>query len=305
MKKDCVYTNKYLHRYVDGRLFAMQRNRIDRHLAGCAVCRSSFDALRHKADTRRILGEIEPQEGFGWATRAGEASFALLRRLVYRPLWLALAVLIAFAGYVYIVNPLLHDPDLERLGAPTPTAVSAPSSDKEPATMSSVPPKAAESRPQATPAADPLVITITLDRENEKAGIRHLNEAMKEHALLRSMRFSDTIREISGSLTPAEISTFFRRIEGTGKVTYRRSRLAAAAGGEPLPFVMRLQTVRTASPPLSTSVPSRPPDAPAASAVARPAEPSAEKTTLPAVERPTVQPQAAAPAPAPTSTSGQ
>jgi hypothetical protein len=153
------------------------------------------------------------------------------------------AIIAAVAiAYVYVITPLLHDPDLEKLdaGAPSPPAVTA-----EPAPVSPVPePK----RPVAAPVVaasktDPLVVTITVEKENEKASVQMINEAMKEHALLTAMRFSESVREISGSLTRDELYTFFNPIQGAGKITYKRSRLASVGSAELLPFVMKLQAV--------------------------------------------------------------
>ena len=45
---------------------------------------------------------------------------------------------------------------------------------------------------------------------------------MKGHARLRKLRFSDTVREVSGSLTAGELHTFFSRIEQAGRVSYSK-----------------------------------------------------------------------------------
>jgi hypothetical protein len=55
------------------------------------------------------------------------------------------------------------------------------------------------------------------------------------------MRFSDSVREISGSLTAAELMTLFNRVQGAGKIAFKRSRLAGVAEGELLPFVIRIK----------------------------------------------------------------
>ncbi|MHB8846780.1 MAG: hypothetical protein ACYC7L_18775, partial [Nitrospirota bacterium] len=143
----------------------------------------------------------------------------------------------------------------------------------------------------AAPRTDPLVITITLVKENEKAGIKMINDAMKEHALLNTMRFSEKVRELSGSLTPDELMIFFSRIGGAGKITYKRSRLAAARG-ELLPFVMKLQAV--------SAPPQTPADKPASGPSGRPADKPAEQPTGRPVEPAAEQPAPAErPAPAP------
>jgi hypothetical protein len=62
--------------------------------------------------------------------------------------------------------------------------------------------------------------------------------------------------------------TFLNRIQGVGKITYRRSRLASA-GSELLPFVMKLQTLP--APTQATA------DRPAAQPGAKPADIPAER----------------------------
>ncbi len=243
MKKDCTYTRRRLSRYLAGHLFLLQRRRIERHLASCALCRSEFDAVRRIDETQRILRDIGPAEGLARPLNAVAAS---LRRLLFRPLWLAVFVAAAIAAYVYVIHPLLHDPDLDRLDAPVPPAAAPAAPPHRPpvaVTPEPEPKKTAPPGPAAAPAASPLVITITMEKEKEKSGIQQINEAMKEHPQLRTMRFSESVREISGSLTAVDLYTFFSRIEGAGKVTYKRSRLAAAGEGELVSFVMKLQTI--------------------------------------------------------------
>jgi len=151
----------------------------------------------------------------------------------------------------------------------------------------------------AQPAAvEPLAVTITVEKEHEKASIAQINEAMKEHALLKSLRFSEKVREVSGSLTPDELRTFFNRIQGSGKITYKRARLTAA-GEEVLPFVMKLQAQATPSAAASEQPApkqaERPADRPVKTQADKPAPRPAEKPVETPVERP-----ASAPAPAPT-----
>ncbi len=266
MKKECTYTRRLLSRYLAGHLFAPQRRRIERHLAVCPVCRSEFDAVRGIRETRRILRDITPPEGLARPLQAGAASVAALKRLLYRPLWLVVIVAATAAAYVYVIHPLLHDPDLERLDASAPPAAQQQSAST--ATHAPEPKKASLSAPASSSSASPLMITITLDRESEQASIRRINEAMKEHSMLRTLQFSDSSREISGSLTAGELFTFFDRIEGTGKVTYKRSRLAAAGEGDLVPFIMRLKT---------RSAPSRPAGTPAQHPAEKPVEKVVEK----------------------------
>jgi anti-sigma factor RsiW len=87
MKKECEHTRTLLPRYLRGHLFKPQQNRIERHLAACAVCRSEFDSLRRIDETRRFLNDINAQEGIAARVKAGASGLAGARRLLFRPLW--------------------------------------------------------------------------------------------------------------------------------------------------------------------------------------------------------------------------
>ena len=270
MKKECEDTRRLLPRYLRGHLFKLQQKRIERHLAECVVCSSEFDSLRRIDETQRFLKDINPPEGVTARVKAGVSGLAGIRKLLFRPFWMIMIAAVIAASYFYVIDPFLHDPDLEKLdaGIPPPPAVTAESAPRTLPTPTIAAPPAPEQKIEPAPAAaapktGPLVVTITVERQNEKASIRTINEAMKEHALLKSMRFSDKVREISGSLTSEEFLTFLNRIQGVGKITYRRSRLASA-GSDLLPFVMKLQTLP--APTQATT------DRPAAKPVAKPAD---------------------------------
>lgn len=293
MKKECDYTKRMLPRYLKGHLFLPQLKRIERHLAACAVCRSQFDALRRINETQEFLSYLAPQAGIAERVKVGAFRLIRLRKLFFRPAWLAAIVIAVVVLNVYVIRPLLHDPDLEKLDA-GPAVPPAAEVKTAPVPVPTPTPPATEPSPHAAaaPKNDPLVITIRLVKESEKAGIKMINDAMQEHALLNSMRFSDKIREISGSLTPDELMTFFSRIQGAGKIAYKRSRLAAARG-DMLPFVMKLQVVSEA-PQAPADKPAfgpsgRSSDKPAEQQTGKPAEPAAE---VPApAERPAPSPQ--------------
>ena len=290
MKKECEYTQGMLRRYLKGHLFLPQQKRVERHLASCPICRSRHDALRQADETREFLRYLDPTGGLLGRVKAGLSG---ITRLFFRPLWLALIVTVVLAVQHFVISPMLHDPDLENLDAgPLPTAaakletgaLSVPT--PTPAVPAAPEPEKQAAAPvAAAPKVDPLVITITVEKENEKASIARINEAMKEHTLLTSLRFSDKVREVSGSLTSDDLYTFFSRIRDTGKIVYKRSRLASAASGEPLPFVLKLKTV------------SAPPQMPEERPAARPADGPAEK----AAESTAVVPAAPADKPAPPS----
>ncbi len=243
MKSECTYTRKRLPRHVEGRLFKLQQRRIERHLGTCPLCRSEFDALRRKRETEQFLRDLEPSSGMIQGVRkAGSA----LVRLFYRPFWVVLIVGAAVLLHRQVIDPVLHDPDLEQLDtgiapqadvpaaavqtAPTPSVSSLPEAKPEPASKAEVP-----------PATDPLVVTISVDGDHERESLKHINDAMKEHALLRTMRFSDKVREVAGNLTADELYVFFGRIKDAAKIGYKRSRLSAAGSGELIPVVLRVR----------------------------------------------------------------
>ena len=301
MKKECEYTRSILPRYLKGQLFLPQQKRVERHLASCVVCRSEFDSLRQIGDTRRILKDITPPETIADRMKERVSGLQSLRKLFYRPLWLIMIVAVIAVSYLYVIDPLLHDPDIEKLDAgipPTP-AVTAEPAPRTLSTPTAAAPSVLQQKREPAPAAvapkaDPLVITITVEKQNEKAGIKLINDAMTEHALLKTMRFSDKVREISGSLTSDELLTFLNRIQSAGKITYKRSRLASAGSGL-LPFVMKLQSLPT-PPQVHADRPTAMPAAkPAEIPVERPvnkpeAMPEAKPAEIP-VERPVSKPE--------------
>jgi hypothetical protein len=288
MKKECEVTRSLLPRYLRGHLFKLQQKRIERHLASCAVCRSEFDALRQIGETRRILKDITPPETVAGRMKERVSALHALKKLFYRPLWLIMIAAVIAASYLYVIDPLLHDPDIEKLDAgiaPSPGATAQSAPQTLPTPKTTVPP-APQQRIEPAPAAaapktNPLVVTITLEKQNENANIRTINEAMKEHPLLKNMHFSDKVREISGSMTSDELLTFFNRIQSTGKIAYRRSRLASAGSGL-LPFVMKLKSLPA---PTQAST-DRPADDPAA----KPAEIPVERPESKSEDRPAPPP---------------
>ncbi len=290
MKQECEYTRTNLERYLKGYVFKIQQRRIERHLAHCPVCRSEYDALRRIHETRHFLREIEPAGGIAGSVRQGFARFSWLPRLFFRPLWLA-AIIGALAAFqIYIIHPFLHDPDLERLdpGTTTPASESRPA----PATAATPtlqqvakaaePEKAPHAAASAVPAAKPLEVVITIDREHEKASIRKINDVLREHAVLRSHLFSEAVRDISGSLSADELSTFVSRVKDAGAVSFKRSRLTNIGGGDMVPFVIRLKTA--AARPAPVPSPAQPPPTPAAPAplAAAPASKPADTAASPA-----------------------
>jgi hypothetical protein len=230
-KKECERTRTALPNYLQGHLFTFQARRIERHLKACPVCTSELHSLRFAADTKQLLKDIAPSGGMGARMEATLLFFGRLRMLLYRPLWILLALLIAGSLYVFVLVPSLHDPELEGIERSLPAAVvSAPAPS----------PALAEKTPASVPvpSVESLAITITPD---DQSSMRRINEVMMGHAGLRKLRFTDTVREVSGSLSPGELQTLFGRIEQAGKVSYSRKRLSALSTAELIPFVMTLK----------------------------------------------------------------
>src|SRR5512139_3444059 len=139
MKKECAYTQGMLSRYLKGHLFLPQQKRVERHLASCPLCRSRHDALRQTEETRELLRYLDPSAGIAGRAKAGLAG---ITRIFFRPLWLLAIAAVVIVIHLYVITPLLHDPDLEKLdagplppqagkietaphSAPTPTAAAA------------------------------------------------------------------------------------------------------------------------------------------------------------------------------------
>jgi hypothetical protein len=169
-----------------------------------------------------------------------------LKKILYRPLWILAIILVGIAVYYYMSKPRQLDVEIDEIvkTAPSKTAISQSGSTQPPVTNQSVPAAARVVPPSAAREMDPLMITIT--SEDGKAAMRRINDVMRGHGQLRKFKLTDTVREISGSLTAKELLTFFSRIESVGKISYSRNRLEAFPKAQPIPFVMRLSIVQRA-----------------------------------------------------------
>jgi len=246
MKKECEQTRRALPDYLRGHVFKMTRIRIERHLERCVVCRSEFEALRRTEETRQILKDINAPEDVVGRVKEGVSSIRRLKTVLYRPLWIAVLVLIAAGVYYYIITPRQLDIEIERI-VKTESTVSAPTA-SGPSAAANAPVTARGSEqplpPRAAvipPAPERLVVTITA--ENDKAAIRRINEIMHEHSQLQQLKFGDSAREVGGSLTASELVTFFNRVSSVAKVSYSRKRFQSFPATEPIPFVMKLVLV--------------------------------------------------------------
>jgi hypothetical protein len=293
MKKNCEYTRKSLRKYLHGHLFKTQKVRIERHLKSCVVCRSEFEALRQAEDTRSFLKDITPPESVAQQVRESISGLARLKKIVYRPLWIVAILVLAGAVYYYMITPRRLDVEIENI-VKTSSSSTAPTTTAQPpavpgsaATTTAVTSAFVQS-PSPTPvvktapAIEPLEVTITIAKEDEKAAIQQLNDVMQGHAQLRKNKFSDDIREVSGSLTSKELMILFDRIRETAKTSYSRKRFQSFPSAQPIPFVMKLKTVTgAAAKPAPTEKPlQRPADQPAEAVV--PPQPVTAPTSSPA-----------------------
>jgi hypothetical protein len=286
MKKNCAYTRKSLRKYLHGHLFKPEQIRVERHLRSCVMCYTEYQALKQAAETKQYLKDITPPEGIVQRVQASVSGLSKLKKILYRPLWLAGIITIIVLAFIYVLAPPRRDLEIENLeksgsvgSALSSTAPASPvrAVDPAPVTAPATTVRPPASQPdEAVRILKPLPVTITVD--NEKAAIRRINEVMRGHGELRKMRFSDTVREISGSLTSKELLTFFSLIESEGKISYSRKRLVAFPSSQPVPFVMNLkvapQAIEKPSPPEQPVVPpadatasSQPATAPTQSAV--------------------------------------
>lgn len=243
MRRECEHTRKSLGKYLQGHLFKPEQIRIERHLKKCPLCSSELQALKFATETRKLLKDITPPESVVERIKGGVSVLASLKRLLYRPLWIAGIVAAAAGIYFYVVVPIQLHFERERaevaaLSSSEPLSDPAPMSE-EPAVL---PPQVnstpASARPKTT---DPLIVTMLVS--DEKAAMAGINAVMEGHAVLKSMRFTETTREISGRLSRKELLIFFNRIESLGRIRYSSSRLESFPSTEPIPFVMRLKVL--------------------------------------------------------------
>jgi hypothetical protein len=255
MNKDCAYTRKSLRKYLHGHLFKPEQIRVERHLRSCVMCYTEYQALEQAAEAKQYLKDITPPEGIMQRVQASVSGLVKLKKILYRPLWLAGILAAIVLAYIYVLAPPHRDLEIENLEKPgtmalepPPRATASTAQGVSPSPMTApattVRPPASQSN-EAVRMLKPLPVTITVD--NEKAAIRRINEAMRGHAELGKMMFSDTAREISGSMTSRELLTFFSLIESEGKISYSRRRLRAFSSAQPVPFVMRLKVAPQAA----------------------------------------------------------
>jgi predicted anti-sigma-YlaC factor YlaD len=276
MKKECEWTKKTLPDYMRGQVFRTTRIRIDKHLQACVVCKSEFEALKSMEKTRQLLKDIDSTEGILHRVKTGFSALAQLKKILYRPLWLAgIALVVAGVSY-YAMLPRQIDLEIDSIVKTAPATTtsipaSAPIADtaskplaetasKPLAETASKPMTAAASKPPAEAsvvpkpvvsvqppvkqpvparAVKPLAVSITL---RDTSSLQQINEVMSGHEELRKMKFGDVERQQSGALTAKELLILFERMGNVAKVRYDRKRFKSYPLDQPIPFVLTLKT---------------------------------------------------------------
>jgi hypothetical protein len=161
MKKECEDTRKALPKYLRGLVFRAERGRIERHLGQCVICRSEFEALRRSEETLQILRDIDTCGGVVGRVKDGVSALGKIKKLFYRPLWIAGIVLAVAAVVYYLMRPRQLDLEIDRIvqSAPAVSAPAAPSgalsapasAATASATAGQFQPAASAAKPKATP----------------------------------------------------------------------------------------------------------------------------------------------------------
>lgn len=285
MSKDCASTRKGLRKYLRGHLFKYEQVRIARHLNACPVCRSEFQALQKVADTRQLLRDITPPEGVKQRLKAGAAGLSKLKVLIYRPLWIILLVGGVTLLYVNLVAPR-HDVEIENIEKSLPPAlplVSAPAATSRVAAAASA--EAVTAPPPATPAPEPLLVAVV---PRDERSVARINEIMRGHGQLKKMKFSESVREVAGSLNEKELATFFERMEQTASVSYSKKKLQAFSGKDVIPFIIKLKPLRASG---RNPAESASPAAASPAVATAPPSPSADTRVKTAPQEPEKKPE--------------
>jgi hypothetical protein len=244
MKTECARTRKALPKYLHGHLFKLEQIRIERHLRSCMVCYSQYQALKRADETRKYLKDITPPEGVVQIMKESVFGLKKLKKILYRPLWIVGILIVALVAVYYLNKPRQIEVEIDNIikTAPSQTEQLAYAPLTSAIHTADITPqgtrRSATSERTQEPLTDPLLVTITTD--NDKLALRRINEVMRGHAQLRKYKLTEMVREISGSLTPKELLTFFHRIESVVKINYNRKKFESFPNSQPIPFVMRL-----------------------------------------------------------------
>jgi hypothetical protein len=270
MKSECERTRKTLPDYLRGHVFQITRSRIDRHLQSCVVCKSEFEALRRIEETRQLLKYVDSPGGVAHRLKEGVFALAKLKKILYRPLWLAGIVLVAAGLTYYAMLPRQIDLEIESIVKTMPantTSVSGAEPTREASVVTK--PVTSVNRPVAQPVPSKTVapLAVSIVPASESASIQRINEVMSGHGALRKMKFSDADRQLSGSLTAQELLTFFDRMGEVAKVRYDRKHFKSFSTDQKIPFVLTLKAApksaekyKPASHPVQSTEISTPPE---------------------------------------------
>lgn len=255
MNKECEWTRKALPDYLRGHVFWTTRSRIDRHLQVCMVCKSEFEALKSVEETRQLLRYIDSTEGVAHRVKEGVSALAKIKKLMYRPLWLAAIALAAVGISYYAMQPRQLDLEIENIvktapAATTPIRAGVPNREASVATKPVTGAQRTVMQPISARTVAPLAVSIT--PADETLSLQRVNEVMSGHGELRKMKFSDTERRLSGKLTAEELITLFDRIGEVAKVRYDRKRFKSFPTDQPVPFVL---TLKAAPKPVEKPIP--------------------------------------------------
>jgi hypothetical protein len=155
MKKECEEIKKVLPKYLRGHVFRIKRGRIERHLDQCVICRSEFEALKQTEETLHILRDINASGGVVGRVKDGMFALGKIKKLLYRPLWIAGIALVAAAAIYYLVTPRQLALEIDSIVKTEPTTSASavpPDAAKAPASISAPSATAGQSFP-ATSAA--------------------------------------------------------------------------------------------------------------------------------------------------------
>jgi len=258
MKKDCERTRKAFPRYLRGHVFRTERSRIERHLSTCVLCRSEYEGLKRADETRQILKDINASEGVVERLKDTGSTLSGLKKIFYRPLWIAAIVLAAGGIYYYAITPRQLDLEIDQIVKSEPAATPSaqpgepkPTAETNVATTPSSSPHSAVTPTASAPPVTPLVVSIT--PKNGKTAVRRINEALRGHGKPQQTKLSETVREVSGTLTAQELQAFVSRIEPVATLHYNRKRLESFPDGQSVPFTLKLKAApkTDANPPLS------------------------------------------------------
>jgi hypothetical protein len=247
MKEECEKTRKAFPKYLYGHVFRTERTRIERHLVQCAICRSEFDALRQAEETRQILRDIDVPGGVVDRVKDGVFALGKLKKIFYRPLWLAGIAAVAAAVLYYLMTPRQLDLDIEKIVRTAPTASTsvlpaAPEAAPRNEAAPTVPARTSVAPPAAAPVPakqEPLVVTVVPNSSTTAA--RRINLILKGYALSPKTRISETESAVTGSLAAPELLTFLERIGQSAKVSFSRERFDAFPAAQPIPFILKLK----------------------------------------------------------------